>query len=72
MSETIERRVAYNVQVEMAWRAVCVSPITGQVIERYGSDVETVRRLVDLALVSEAHHAGLTVTGRFDPQEPTS
>lgn len=59
-----------EVQALIAYRATCISPVSGTEIVRLAVTSDEARRLVKLEIAREAHEAGYTVRQAEGPAEP--
>lgn len=71
MSEAeIEVQRNYFTSVQMCWRAECVSPISGNRLEAYGSTPTEAKQRIDMQVLGEANARGMRIerTGFIEPE----
>jgi hypothetical protein len=57
----VTKDLRYQVFVEMAWKATCISPISGEPLTAYGVDIDDARRRLDMRILAECEDRGLSV-----------
>jgi hypothetical protein len=60
-SDIVTKDLRYQVIVEAAWKATCISPMSSQPLTAYGVDIDDARRRLDMRILAECEARGLRV-----------